>query len=210
MLVPPEPERGRESLESTVDDRALIAGLKARDTTLSGAFYERVRPVVDRVLVRLLGARDYEYEDVAQRTLYELVNSIDRFRGDCPLDAWISVVAARMIFGIIRRRRRERRIFSDDELPETVPAAGSVAGLVAARRAVGRLRGELERMNQDRAWAFLLHDVYGYDLREIGQITGVSLSAAQSRLVRGRRDIHERVENDAELAQFFRHPQGDE
>jgi DNA-directed RNA polymerase specialized sigma24 family protein len=55
-----------------------------------------------------------------------------------------------------------------------------------------------------------LHDVYGYDLKEVGQITGVSLSAAQSRLVRGRREVHERIRNDEALARFLRHhPEGE-
>jgi len=47
--------------------------------------------------------------------------------------------------------------------------------------------------------------VHGYDLKEVSQITGTSLSAAQSRLVRGRREIHERFRNDEALARFLRH-----
>lgn len=59
-------------------------------------------------------------------------------------------------------------------------------------------------MDSGRAWTFLLHDVYGYDLKEVGEITGASLSAAQSRLVRGRREIHERIRRDEALARFLR------
>jgi RNA polymerase sigma-70 factor (ECF subfamily) len=65
-------------------------------------------------------------------------------------------------------------------------------------------------MNQDRVWTFLLHDVYGYDLKEVGQITGASLAAAQSRLVRGRREIHERIRQDAALARFLKQYTEDE
>jgi RNA polymerase sigma-70 factor, ECF subfamily len=188
-----------------VDDSALIAGLRARDKTLSGAFYDRVRPIVDRTLTRLLGPRDHEYEDVAQRALFTLVDTIERFRGDCPFDAWISIVTARTAFRIIRRRRVERRIFADVELEEISSSMRSHAGPVAARQAIERVRGELAQMDPNRAWTFLLHDVYGYDLREVGEITGASLSAAQSRLVRGRREIHERIRNDEALARFLRH-----
>ncbi|HEX2672579.1 MAG TPA: sigma factor-like helix-turn-helix DNA-binding protein [Polyangiaceae bacterium] len=55
-----------------------------------------------------------------------------------------------------------------------------------------------------------MHDVYGYDLKEVGQITGVSLAAAQSRLVRGRREIHERIKRDEALARFLQQPTEDE
>ena len=205
MLVPeargPDSERSRPVL----DDHALIAGLKSRDTSVSNAFYDRVRPIVDRTLTRLLGVRDNEYEDVAQRALFELVDTIDRFRGDCPLDAWISIVAARAAFHTIRRRRFERRVFVDIEPPEGSAVTPSHAGAVAARQAVERICAELSRMDPSRVWAFLLHDVHGYDLKEVSQITGTSLSAAQSRLVRGRREIHERFRNDEALARFLRH-----
>ncbi|HEX6764029.1 MAG TPA: sigma-70 region 4 domain-containing protein, partial [Polyangiaceae bacterium] len=66
-----------------------------------------------------------------------------------------------------------------------------------------RVRAHLQSMDERRTWTFLLHDVYGYDLREIGQIMNVGLAAAQSRLVRGRRELHERVRQDPALASYF-------
>jgi RNA polymerase sigma-70 factor (ECF subfamily) len=192
-----------------VDDSALLAGLKARDAELSGAFYDRVRPIVDRTLGRLLGTSDQEYEDLAQRALYELVDTIDQFRGECPLNAWISIVTARVAFKAIRRRRVERHLFASFELDDAPTSLRSHGDAVAARQAIARVRCELESMDQGRAWTFLLHDVYGYDLKEISEITSVSLSAAQSRLVRGRREIHERIRQDTTLARFLRHyPEG--
>jgi len=212
MLVPAAPagNGSEDSGPPGLDDSTLLAGLHARDASVSKAFYARVRPIVDRTLLRLLGARDNEYEDVAQRALFELVSTISRFRGECPLDAWTSIVTARVAYHTIRRRRAERRLFVDEQPHELSLATRSHANAVAARQAVERVRAELERMNPDRAWTFLLHDVYGYDLKEVGQITGVSLAAAQSRLVRGRREIHERIEQDLALARFLKQPTGDE
>jgi RNA polymerase sigma-70 factor (ECF subfamily) len=204
MLVPAPAGDSERPGPPSSDDSALLAGLKARDPSLSGAFYTRVRPVLDRTLTRLLGARDGDYEDVAQRALFELVDTIERFRGECPLDAWVSIVAARTTYKAIRRRRIERRLFADVQAHDAPPVARSHGEAVAARQALERVRLELEQMNPDRAWTFLLHDVYGYDLNEVGQITGASLSAAQSRLVRGRGEIHERVRNDPALARFLR------
>lgn len=205
MLVPEPRAADSERPAAAVDDSSLIAGLKRRDNTLSNAFYERVRPIVDRTLTRLLGARDPDYEDVAQKALFELVDTIGRFRGDCPLDAWISIVAARATFRAIRRRRLERRLFAALEPNDTALTTRGHGGAIAARQAIERIRTELQQMDPNRAWTFLLHDVYGYDLKEVGEITGASLSAAQSRLVRGRREIHERIRNDEALARYLRH-----
>lgn len=210
MLVPVAAGDSDRPGPPEVDDSALLAGLKTRDLSLSNAFHKRVRPIVDRTLVRLLGSRDADYEDVAQCALFELVSTIDSFRGECPLDAWISIVTARVAYRAIRRRRIERRLFVDEEAQDFPQTTRSHAGTVAARQAIQRVRSELEGMNQDRVWTFLLHDVYGYDLREVGQITGASLSAAQSRLVRGRREIHERIKRDEALARFLKQHTEDE
>lgn len=210
ILLPGGPRTDSERPGPAIDDSQLLAGLKARDATLAAAFYGRVRPILDRTLLRLLGKKDVDYEDVAQRALYELVATIDRFRGECPLDAWISIVAARVAYRIIRRRRVERRLFAEVELEDTRDSRRGPSHGAAARQAIECVRRELAEMDPNRAWTFLLHDVYGYDLKEVGQITGASLSAAQSRLVRGRRELHERIRNDEALAQFLRHlPEGE-
>ncbi len=210
MLVPAAKGDSERPGPPELDDSTLLAGLKARDTSLSNAFYKRVRPIVDRTLTRLLGTRDKDYEDVAQLALFELVATIDRFRGECPLDAWISIVTARATYRAIRRRRIERRLFVDEQPSNLPQATQSHAASVAARQAIQRISAELEGMNQDRVWTFLLHDVYGYDLKEVGEITGASLAAAQSRLVRGRREIHERIKQDAALARFLKQHAEDE
>ena len=212
LMLVPEPRATVNVREepSAIDDSALLAGLRTRDTSLSAAFYDRVRPIVDRTLNRLLGSRDNDYEDVAQRALFELVDTIDRFRGECPLNAWISIVTARAAFRTIRRRKLERRLFVDAETADAPLVIRSHASAVAARQAIARIQVELQRMDANRAWTFLLHDVYGYDLKEVAQITGASLSAAQSRLVRGRREIHERIRSDPALSRALQHPSEDE
>src|SRR5690242_11247367 len=136
MLVPEPGARDSDRPGPVLDDSAVIAGLKVRDTTAAGAFYDRVRPIVDRTLTRLLGSRDNDYEDMAQRALFELVDTIDRFRGECPLDAWVSLVAARVAYRSIRRRRFERRVFTEMPSDESSPMTQSHAGAVAARQAI--------------------------------------------------------------------------
>jgi RNA polymerase sigma-70 factor (ECF subfamily) len=70
------------------------------------------------------------------------------------------------------------------------------------RRRVERLLTALSTVNRARAEAVVLHDILGHDLAEIAKLTGTSVAAAQSRLVRGRKEILKFIEkketNDAE------------
>ncbi len=61
--------------------------------------------------------------------------------------------------------------------------------LADTRRRMALLQSALARVNRERSEAVVLHDLLGHDLAEIAQLTGVSVAAAQSRLVRGRRDV---------------------
>ncbi len=188
---------------AVLDDSALLAGLRRGEQATAVAFYERAHPIVERTIARLLGARDPDYEDATQVALFELVSTIDRFRGDCPLNAWISIVSARVAYRQIRRRRVERRLFSSAPPEEFTSNLNNMPAAFASRQAIECVKEHLTRMDERRAWTFLLHDAYGYDLKEISQIMGVSLSAAQARLVRGRSELHEKIRRDPDLAAFL-------
>jgi DNA-directed RNA polymerase specialized sigma24 family protein len=107
-------------------------------------------------------------------------------------------VTANVAFKQLRRRKLERTIFEAQAPVENVAeAVGDVAEMRALIRKVMR---HLYAMPEPRATVFLLHDVFGYDLTEVAAIVGASLSATQSKLVRGRRDLHQRIAADPELA----------
>jgi RNA polymerase sigma-70 factor (ECF subfamily) len=184
-----------------LDDTEILSAMRAGDESAASAFHDRARPLVDRTIARLLGRDDVDREDLAQLAFMELVDSLARFRGDCSLDAWISTVTAHIVYKHIRRRQLERRIFAGVTAEELSPAAH---GSLAKERELGdlleRVRVHLEGMDRDKAWTFVLHDVCGYDLREIASITEVTVAAAQRRLVRGRNELHVRIEADPELA----------
>ncbi|HYO97774.1 MAG TPA: RNA polymerase sigma factor [Polyangiaceae bacterium] len=198
-LIPGGASDARREQEH-LSDLVLLEAVRAGNAASAALLHDRLRPIVDRTLARLLGGHDPDYDDLAQQALIELVLSIGRFRSECPLDAWASIVVARIVYKHIRRRRIERRLFALErsELPE-VPDRSGASGAVM-RSVVRRVETHLRALPAVKSWTFILHDVHGYDLDEISSITGVSRSAAQSRLVRGRKALHERIGRDPELA----------
>ncbi len=187
--------------QATLSDLQTVSAVRDGNAAAAALFHNRLRPIVDRTLGRLIGSRDPDYDDLTQQALIQLVMSVDRFRGECPLDAWASIIVARVAYKHIRRRRVERKLFAVErttEVPDVIDHAST--GNVAMRSALRRVEKYLRGMDTNKAWTFLLHDVHGYDLDEVSAITGVSRSAAQSRLVRGRKVLHERLAKDSELA----------
>jgi RNA polymerase sigma-70 factor (ECF subfamily) len=206
-LVPSSPATAQASKERppsarAFDDAELLAAVGRGDAASAAAFHDRVRPQVDRTVCRLLGRRDSDHEDVAQLAVIELIYTIDAYRGECSLDTWASTITAHIVYKHLRRRQTERRLFARmfdaDELPVASPFRTSREAM--GRSAVSRVAHHLDQLEPNQAWTFVLHDTMGYDLREIARITGVTVAAAQTRLIRGRRDLHERIAQDPDLA----------
>ena len=186
------------SATAAPDDARLVAAVRSGNSAMAGAFYDRTRPAAEKAVRRLLGATDSDFDDLVQIAMIELLRSLDRFRGDCSLDTWTSTIAANVVYKHLRRRGLERRIFSRDLAPEDLPRSSQQRPVL--RGMVRRVLQHLQEISHDRAWTFLLHDVHGYSLDEVASMTGATVAAAQSRLVRGRRELHERIAKDSELA----------
>jgi RNA polymerase sigma-70 factor (ECF subfamily) len=199
---PPERER-RAPPPPALDDVQLVAALRDGDESAAASFHDRARPVIDRTIHRLLGRHDRDHDDLAQMALIELIGSIDRFRGECALDGWISTVTAHTVYKHLRRRKTESRIFGPDDGLDREAAIAAPDKQRVLRTAVARIRSHLGELDENKAWTFLLHDVCGYDLREIAEITEVSVVAAQGRLSRGRRELLAKLREDPELAELL-------
>ena len=170
----------------------------ARDTL------KTVRSTVDTVVRRLVGSTDPEYEDLVQSSLVNVLATFDggKFRGDCPPRGWAAVIARNVAVDAIRARARERRVIAHDG-DSLADERGHSDGLGPER--LTDLHETLERVNRalrglgpKKARVVYLHDVLGYQLEEVATMLGTSVAAAQSRLVRGRREIIETIGPDSD------------
>lgn len=202
-MVPPPPSTPRGVTALAVDDAELLAAVRAGEREAAEALYTRLRPRVVATVRRLLGPADADCEDCAQLAFVEIVQSIDRFRGDASLEHWAARVAAHVVYKHIRRRKTERKIFEREARTSDRPEPASTGRRIVARNLAERVREKMAAITPEKAYAFLLHDVLGFDLREIAELTNVSVAAAQQRLVRGRREVHAQIAEDEELAELL-------
>jgi RNA polymerase sigma-70 factor (ECF subfamily) len=179
----------------TLSDAELCRALASGEAWAAEVVYDRVEDVVDAVLFRLMGPGDLERDDLAQIALERVITSIvqGRFANNCSLRSWATLVTQHLAIDTMRARTRERKVFdkgAGHAALELVAEEGRTPERLAeTRRRVERLLGALTTVNQARAEAVVLHDIMGHDLAEIATLTGVTVAAAQSRLVRGRRDV---------------------
>jgi RNA polymerase sigma-70 factor (ECF subfamily) len=136
-----------------------------------------------------------DHEDLMQASFEQIIKTLAtrRFARACSLKTWAASVATNVGLNALRSRRRERRIVDRGDSAEAAAATHAnhenPERDAALRREVDELRLHLAQMSADRAETLLLHEVLGYDLAEIAALTGVSIAAAQSRLVRGRKEL---------------------
>lgn len=183
------------------DDEVLDA-IARGDDALSSEICERLLGVVDATLVRVLGRREPDHDDLAQSALEQIVTSVyrGRFARRCTLATWAAAIASNVALHTIRKRRIERRIFNAFEDVEQIASSArrgaDPEAALLARQDLQRVRAHLSRMSERLSRTLVLHDVLGCELEEAAQLLGISIAAAQSRLSRGRRELYRRLQKD--------------
>lgn len=186
--------------EPPIDDAQLLAAIRAGDESAASELHDRLRPRVDSTIRALLGRAHPDADDLAQQSFIEIVLSMHRYRGECSLATWAATIAARTVFKFLRRKTTERRIFQPPDPDATEPAGPtSLARVLVARSAAARVRAHIANMDPAKSEAFILHDVCGFDAKEIADIVKISEAAAHARIARGRRELHARLSADPEL-----------
>ncbi len=181
-------------------DEELVEAFQAGHAGAGVRLYDRLFPVVDATLVRILGRREHDHPDLVQSAFEQIVSTLSRrtFGRECTLAGWAAVLACHIGLNALRSRRRERGVIDrgHDVGPQGTfeyAAPASLESQLRARDELARVRRHLAEMDPDRVTTMLL-SAMGYDLVAIAALTGKSVAAAQSRLSRGRRELRARLD----------------
>jgi RNA polymerase sigma-70 factor (ECF subfamily) len=139
--------------------------------------------------LRMMRGNAAEAEDLTQESFLQLFRKISTFRGESAFSTWLHRLAFNVV--LMRLRRHSFQVFSLDEMLEP---GEKTAGL---QKHIGSLRlsGSVDRMDLERALdqlppgykaVFILHDVQGYQHREIAAIRGCTLGNSKSQLHKAR------------------------
>ena len=193
--------------EPAVSNREIVEAVVSGDAKVAAELYDRLAPTVDRTLYRVFGRREVDHEDLVQSAFEQIVGTLarQRFAGACSLTTWATTIATHVGLNALRARRRERRVVDRSEPIEAPPVSarattGDTERALGSRFELERLRGALAAMDPVKAETVFLHDALGHELAEIAVMMNVSVAAAQSRLVRGRKELAARLDSRGEDA----------
>ena len=167
----------------TVTDQDLVARCRAGDVGAFEAIYRRHAPRIYAVACRITGSTG-EGEDLLQEIFLQAHRKLDSFKGDAALGTWLYRLATNYCLDFVRSRRAKM-----DRITESLDAEDAGAP-PAARRETPLARLDLERaiaqLPDGCREAFVLHDVEGYDHREVGELLGVAEGTSKSQVFRAR------------------------
>jgi RNA polymerase sigma-70 factor, ECF subfamily len=170
-----------------VEDGELMVRYAGGDMQAFETLYRRHRSPLYRYLAR--HTRDPEIaNDLFQEVWSKVIASRSRYEPRAKFSTFLYRVAHNCFIDYCRRTsgRTDRSVRNNEEfdLENALPAAAADLPDARAEHAqtLARYRAALAALPSDQRDTFLLYEESGLSLAEIGQITGVSMETAKSRL----------------------------
>jgi RNA polymerase sigma-70 factor, ECF subfamily len=166
-------------------DDELVSRAAKGDTAAFEEIHRRYSRLVYAVALRMTGS-PADAEDLAQESFIALMQKIGSFRGEAAFTSWLYRLTVNQVLMHFRRRKRRPE---DQTLDRCMPECGAGGPVTAQSFPV------LDRLAIDRAVsalppgyraAFILHDVEGYEHKEIARMLGCSEGTAKSQLHKAR------------------------
>jgi len=171
------------------DDRSLVARCRAGERDACEELYQRHAPRVLGLARRMVGPAE-DAEDAVQDVFLAVFRKLDSFRGESSLATWLYRLAMNVCLDRLRSRgHRERKVTDEFDVDDAAHvAAPAPAGRLSPGTAIDLERAIAALPEAARA-AFLLHDVEGFDHREVGTILGIAEGTSKSQVHKARMRI---------------------
>lgn len=173
-------------LRSAVDDRDLIARVRAGDRTAERLLYDRHVDRVYRLVYRMAGDPDLA-RDFTQDAFVRAFEKLGTYRGEAAFSTWLHSVAASVTLNGLRRVRRLRRYETDLE----DGAAVADRTREAEPDLKIRLRRAIDGLPEGYRAVFVMHELEGYTHEEIAGALGVEVGTSKAQLSRARARLRE-------------------
>lgn len=183
----------------TTSDADLVARAQQGEEAAFASLFEAHKGRVYGLCLRISGCPE-EAEDLTQEAFLKLFRRISTFRGDSTFSTWLHRLVLNEVFMHLRKRRKQEvpiaEADSSEENPVRVEYGRDDLQLTSAVDRIS-LSAALAKLSPGYRTAFVLHDVNGYDHREIARMMKWSVGNSKSQLHKARRRLRELLQVEA-------------
>ena len=173
----PFPSKG-----STTEDATLIARCRAGDVEAFETVYKQHAPRIYALAARMAGSPD-QGEDLLQEIFLQAHRKLASFKGEAALGTWLYRLAVNHCLDFVRSRQARMGKLTDTLDHETASQPVARRETPIARIDLERA---LERLPEGCREAFVLHDIEGYDHREVADMLGIAEGTSKSQVFKAR------------------------
>jgi RNA polymerase sigma-70 factor (ECF subfamily) len=173
-------------------DETLVQRARAGDDLAFAALARAVRPLVYRwALVQCTDAD--VAEDIAQRVLLRMHNSLAGFRGEAAFTTWLYTLVRSAAADWRRGERRRAAMLQRHASGNEHELAGAVADPAHDQALLQLVRRQLGSLPARQREVFDLVDLQGHAIQDVADMLSLADSTARVHLMRARRSIRERI-----------------
>jgi RNA polymerase sigma-70 factor (ECF subfamily) len=171
-----------DSRTGAQEEADLVNRCKAGDVDAFEAVYRQHAARVYTLACRMAGSPE-DGEDLLQEIFLQAYRKLGSFKGDSSLGTWLYRLALNHCLDYVRSRRAKM-----SKLTETLDAETSHQPMARRDTPIAKLDLEraLERLPDGCREAFVLHDVEGFDHKEVGRLLGIAEGTSKSQVFKAR------------------------
>jgi RNA polymerase sigma-70 factor, ECF subfamily len=160
----------------------LVARCRAGEVEAFETLYREHASRLYTLACRMAGSRE-DGEDLLQEIFLQAYRKLGSFKGDSTIGTWLYRLALNHCLDYVRSRRAKM-----NKLTETLDAETSFEPTARRDTPIARMDLEraVERLPEGCREAFVLHDVEGFDHKEVADLLGIAEGTSKSQVFKAR------------------------
>lgn len=168
-------------------DKEVIERCKSGDIHAFGTLFEEFGEKLFGLCLRMSGDRN-DAEDIIQEIFVILIKKIRAFRGDAKFSTWLYRVAINTCISFLRKKK-SITVSLEDVLASRSELAVKPQPVIQREL----LKKAITLLPDGYRTTIVLHDIQGYNHREIAEIMGTSIGASKSQLFKARKKLKDLI-----------------
>jgi len=160
----------------------LVARARAGDVDAFESIYRQNAARIYTLACRMAGSPE-DGEDLLQEIFLQAHRKLATFKGDASVGTWLYRLAVNHCLDFVRSKQAKM-----NKLTETLDAESSFEPVARRDMPIARLDLEraIDRLPEGCREAFVLHDVEGFDHKEVADLLGIAEGTSKSQVFKAR------------------------